>query len=392
MTERRNKTTKSVGNGEGSLYYSEKLQKWVYYYYIEGIPNRQVLRQKKNEQVREFKARVRDLKNKVDNGTYIHNNKETFLEVLQKYIEQKHNDNITGQATYERDLSTKKEIEKTCSNFIDKPIQKITIEDIECSKIEIKKYSKNTINKIWQMLYKTFNIAVSRRKIVFNPMNDENLAKPVSEITPQKKKALTPKEEQKLFEALKDNPEQKLYNQAILLQLNIGARIGEVLALSEDCISLENTVMKIYRSLTREKGKYILGKHTKTYDRKTGIDKGKRAFVMTPNATKIVTELLKQNISNPDKLLFWDYERNTLISPRRINDYLKSLNDEYKITDEDLTSHTLRRTFITKCQRAGIPVVVIQAMVGHVEGSEMTDDIYTDVTLDFIREEIKKIA
>ena len=30
---KRNKKTKSVGNGEGTLYYSETLNRWVYQYY-----------------------------------------------------------------------------------------------------------------------------------------------------------------------------------------------------------------------------------------------------------------------------------------------------------------------------------------------------------------------
>lgn len=44
--ERKNKKTKQVGNGEGSLYYSDKLQKWIYQYY-DTNNKRQTLTQRK---------------------------------------------------------------------------------------------------------------------------------------------------------------------------------------------------------------------------------------------------------------------------------------------------------------------------------------------------------
>ena len=55
--ERRNKKTKSVGNGEGTLYYSEVLKCWVYQYY-DTSNKRKTMKQRKNETVKDFKARV----------------------------------------------------------------------------------------------------------------------------------------------------------------------------------------------------------------------------------------------------------------------------------------------------------------------------------------------
>ena len=55
--ERKNKKTKSVGNGEGSLYYSEKLKCWIFQYY-DTNGKRQTMKQKKKESTKDFKARV----------------------------------------------------------------------------------------------------------------------------------------------------------------------------------------------------------------------------------------------------------------------------------------------------------------------------------------------
>ena len=389
--ERRNRTTKSVGNGEGTLYYSEALKCWIYQYYVEGDSKRKTMKQRKNESSREFKARVTDLKNKLNNGTYIGTNKEVFIDILERHVEQKYKDNITQDSSYERDLNTVKEIKKTCANFCNKPIQKIKVEDIEIAKDLIREYSNNSIDKIWRLINKTFKIALSRRKIVFNPMDDENLIKPVSSKITQQTTALTIKERESFLSSLEYFTEAKQYKQIVLLEFHTGMRIGEILALSQDCINLTENTITVKQTLTRIKNKYIVKDHTKTYDRKTNIDKGKRTFPMSPIVKTIITEILANNITNINKLLFWDYEHNSVINPRKINDFLDKLNRNYKIS-KDLTTHKLRKTFITRCREEEIPLPVIQAMVGHVEGSPVTDETYTAVSLDFMKKQLDKIS
>ena len=386
--EATNRRRKSVGNGEGSLYYSETLKKWFFQYHYNG--QRKTIQQRKTEKISDFKKRVTEIKFMLNNGTYFEKDKDTFIKILEKHIEQKYKDNLIGDSTYTRDLGTKEQIKKTCSNFINKPIHLITVDDIEDAKDNIREYSNNSINKIWRLLYKTFNIALSRRKITFNPMNGETLNKPISKKETKRIQALTIDEEQKLIECLNISNVNEQYKQIVLLQLNTGMRIGEILALSSDCIDLEKNTITVYRTLTKKNNKYILGKHTKTYNRRTNIDKGKRTFPMTSETKKIISDILRQKISNIHNLLFWDYQRNSLILPKRINDFLDSLNNNN--ISNYLKTHTLRHTFITRCQEKSIALVVIQAMVGHIEGSSITSDTYTSVSLDFMKQEIKKIS
>lgn len=389
--ERKNKKTKSVGNGEGSLYYSETLQCWIYQYVYNG--KRKTLKQRKNEQSREFKKRVTNLKSSIDNGIYVETNKDTLLMILERFIEQKNKDGITSDRTYLRDTNTLEQIKKTCNSWINKPIQKVTVENIEDSKENMRKYSNSTIDKIWILLKKGFKIAYSRRKISYNIMEDETLIKPISTKAPRVVTSLSQKEEKRLLEVL--NLNEHKYNDILLLQLYTGMRIGEVLALSKDCINLKNNTITVYRTITRDKhDKVILGKHTKTYDKKNGIDKGKRTFPMKPNVRKIIQKLYSDKITNINNLLFWDYNRNFFITDGEINCYLSRLNSKYKILDnenETLSSHRLRHTFVTRCQENGLNLPVIQKLVGHIEGSKITNNVYTDISFDFITQELKKI-
>ena len=389
--ERKNKKTKSVGNGEGSLYYSETLKCWIFQYVYNG--KRKTLKQRKNEQSREFKKRVTSLKSSIDTGNYIENNKDTLLMILERYIEQKNKDGITSDRTYLRDTETLNQIKKTCNNWINTPIQKVTIENIEDSKENMRKYSNSTIDKIWISLKKGFKIAYSRRKISYNIMEDETLTKPISKKAAKVVTALSKKEEKKLIKILISNKHK--YNNILLLQLYTGMRIGEVLALSKDCINFKNNTITVYRTITRNiHGKAILGEHTKTFDKKTGIDNGKRTFTMKPNVKEIIQKIYSNKITNINNLLFWDYNKNFFITDGEVNSYLTRLNDKYKILDnpnETLSTHRLRHTFITRCQENGVSLPVIQKIVGHVKGSKITNNIYTDVSLDFITKELKKI-
>ena len=279
----------------------------------------------------------------------------------------------------------------TCDNFINKPIQKITVENIEESKKNIRKYSNAVISKIWILINKTFQIATARRKIAFNIMLDETLRKPISERPEQKIEALTVTEEKKLINILTTKEANHKYSNIILLQLYTGMRIGEVLALSKDCIDLKHNTLTVYRTLTQDDNFHvIMGEHTKTYKKSIGIDKGKRTFPMNNNVLSLIKTVLASKIDNINGLLFWDYKKDFYITPCEINSYLKRIN--YKITSSSIHSHRLRHTFITRCVENGINQKVIQNLVGHVKGSSITSDVYTSISDDFMIKELQKMS
>lgn len=388
---------KVKGNGEGTLYFSETLQKWVGQYYYNG--SRKTMTQKKNEKASDFKKKFNAVIAEINAGTHIEKCKDTCLSILEKYIDQKHIDGITSDRTYMRDLDTLNQIKKTCSNWICKPVSEVSADDIEKSKSQIRQYSKNSIDKIWIQINKIFKIAISRRKIIFNPMDDETLKKPISVIKPKKIEALSIEEEKKLREVL-PKITRNLMRYIIELQLEFGARIGEILALSKDCIDLENNTITIYRTITRSftlqnkkrVEKRILGEHTKTYNKQTGEDTGARTFPMTPRTREIVIELLNQKITNIYGLLFYDYKKNSIICDNTVNSFLDRLNAKYQITTDSLHTHRLRHTFITRCRENHVPVEVVKAIVGHTEDSEETLGTYTSVSLEYIKQEMEKMA
>lgn len=381
---------KVKGNGEGTIYKSNKTGLYIGQYTINY--KRHSVYQKKNEKIGDFKKRFNNILASVNNGTYIEKSNETLYEILKNYIEQKFMDGITSQSSYLRDKETLSEVEKTCSNFVYKPIQKISIEDIEKAKINMRKYSQSIVDKMWILLKKGFKIAYSRRKLSYNIMENETLTKPISEKEQKRVDALDEKEFRKLNKILDGKERNHKYRNVVKMQLETGMRIGETLARSIFNIDLKNREMTIDNTLTKDKdGKVILGKHTKTYNKRTGIDNGKRIIFINDAVLEIINEQIKSGISNINGLLFWDYDHNIFISYGEINAWLRRINEKYKITKKPLNTHTLRHTRITNMRKAGMDMKAIQYLVGHVEGSSITNDIYTTLTPEFLKQEIKKI-
>lgn len=382
---------KVKGNGEGTIYFSKTLQKYVAQYVEPATGKRKTLTQRKNEKTKDFKDRFKKIMNSISEGNYIVKCNDTFEQICLRYIEQKYNDGLVSSRTYCRDLSTLEQIKKTCT-FYNKPIQKITIADIENSKKYIRKYANSVIDKIWGLIKKTFAVAFSLEKINKNIMLNEFLTKPISDIKDKHITSLSIKEEEKLIQILSNEENYHPYKNIILLQLYTGMRIGEVLALSRDCIDLKNGTIKVYRTLTTDtNNNFILGEHTKTYKKNTNIDKGKRIFPLTDKALNLVKEILNTKLTNLNNLLFYDYKNDTFITRAEINCYLARINKKYSICKDNLHSHRLRHTFITRCYEKGINLKTIQAIVGHANGSSITLDVYTTISNEFIKTELQKL-
>ena len=141
---------KVKGNGEGSLYKSGKTGLYVGQYTVNG--KRHTIYQRKNEKISDFKKRFTSILNNVNTGTYIEKNKDSLYDILLNYIEQKFKDGVVSGRSYKRELGTLKTLARCCQDFIYKPVQNVTIEDVEQSKENYRKYSRSVIEKLWILM------------------------------------------------------------------------------------------------------------------------------------------------------------------------------------------------------------------------------------------------
>lgn len=374
------------GNGEGSIYYSEKLGRWIGQYTYNG--KRKSIYGKTRTEV---KTKLNKALVNITDNRYVDKSEYTLLDMIEMNIEEQFKSNKISQATYKRKIETKKIIEN--SDIAKLPIQKISAITLNEYLLSISNYSNSVIKKISGALRLAFDKAVILNIVLNNPYTINGLINiPKSSRQDKKVEALTV-EEQKLFVAeLEKNYDE--YTDVFFVALYTGMRIGEILALSPSDIDLDNNLIHVNKTLTKDKNdKFIIGSNTKT-------QKGTRYIPLT----YLVHDILSKRLNCQNELLF--NHDGKIIATNTINAHfkricknaniriintkvVKSNKKESNLKSSEVNTHMLRHTYATRCIESGMSAVVLSKLLGHAD-IETTLNTYTSVFDKYKDDEIQK--
>ena len=363
----------------GSIYYDKKDKKWKSTYYILDKESMKEKRKYKSfsteKEAQDFLTSIQYQKG---NDLFIQNNGIPLNKLMRENAIKKLDMNLIGERTYSRIIETIKKIEETPLSI--KNINDITSVEIQNYLNSLKNYSDSTIKKIKEQFSQTFREAINKGYIVKNPMLD--VIRPRSTKKRKVVRALEIEEQQKLTDYLMNVPiTDEPYKVAYLIEMYLGLRIGEVLALRNTDINLHKNLISVNKTLSTDKNhKVIMGDSTKTY---AGIRE-------VPIPSFIRNEIISQMRlaeNNRDKQLFLT-PNGEYVRPNNANRKLKELLEKMNITD--ITSHSLRHTYGTRCIEAGMRAVALQRLMGHTDVA-ITLNTYTSVFNKYKESELEKV-
>lgn len=257
-----------------------------------------------------------------------------------------------------------------------------------------KGFSKSRINIVYVILCGMFEQAQRNRLILNNPANA--LVFPRFRKRTQNDRRVMTVEEQRIF---LEYAKESSYFSFYVMALSTGMRINEITALQWSDIDWTNKVIHVTGTLV-----YVRNGGGR-YKDSPKTESSRRDIPMLANVEELLKEIRKVQMENRLLLgakwkeetglenLVFTYETGGALWDTGVRVDMGKIVDRIHaagIKFEAITPHTFRHTFATRGLEQGIPLKVMQSILGH-SSLAMTADLYSHVLPNTKAEEMKKL-
>lgn len=358
----------------------------------------------------DLKVKVADMQNRLNMGMYSEKSNMTLNQWFFIWME-----------TYKVNLKDETKINyyKYWNWYIENSLGKHKIKDIRRSDIlklynnlvlGDKKLSTGTIKYINNLVNSSLAKAIDEDIIFKNPAT--KLLKEVIQTDEKTKEALTPEQQIKLISYVRNSNFYGRFEPMLIVLFGTGMRVGELCALTWDCIDLESGTITINKTLKYMREKTDEGIHydinstkTKASEREIPmLAEVKEAFKQQKEFQKAMGYKSNITIRGYKDFVFTTSERNP-IYPDYVNLEIKRIvtthnNEEKKKTEKEnreafflpmFSPHITRHSFASRCYEADVQVKTTQVVLGH-KNVKTTLDIYTHCSEDKIKKDISQLS
>lgn len=356
--------------------------------------------------LKEVCRKLRDAKYEMDHGIYTRPEKITVDSWYKTWLKE-YRENVVRETTI---IGNRKCYRHVGPEIGHMKLQAVRPEHIQriLNKMKREGYSGGYIDNTRQTMNMMFHQAQMNGIIIINPVERSVLPRTEGRKENPRRRALTEQEQKTFLECV--SKRKPFYADIFYVGFSTGMRVGEINGLEWEDIDFERMEIHVNGTMIKVAGKNYYKGPVKTGE-------SRRTIPMLP---EIARRLRKHRIEQAELRMMmgdrWEPVKGlehlvfttmfgkplmTLSVGRYIDATVNAVNraEEKKAAAEHrkpelmetFCPHSMRHTFATRALERGIPPKVVQGYLGH-STIDITLNIYTHVTAELEREEIKKIA
>lgn len=354
-------------------------------------------------------AKVTDMKSALNKGMYSDKANVTLNEWF-----------LTWMETYKVNLKaeTKVNYYKYWSWYVESAIGKTKIRDIKRSAI-LKLYnslvlekmlSTGTVKYINNLVNSCLSKAIDEELIYKNPAT--KLLKDVIKTEEKTKQALTSEQQIRVLNYIRNSKYYQRFEPMLVVLFGTGMRVGELCALTWDCVDFEKEVITICKTL-----KYMRSKTDEAIHYDINSTKTKSSIREIPMLKEVKDVLMKQkkyqnvmgymsdiSVRGYTDFVFTTSERKP-IYPDYVNLEIKRIVSSHNSEEKEkaknenreafllpkFSPHTTRHSFASRCYESDVQVKTTQVVLGH-KRINTTLQIYTHCNESKVRKDISQLS